>query len=62
MVLLTSQELAARAATHDRHLGRGAQLAVAKTTSENITDGARPAVKKPSGLHFKMNCLPTPAG
>ena len=33
MVLLASQELAARAATHDRHLRRGAQLAVAKTTS-----------------------------
>ena len=33
MVLLTSQELAARAATHDRHLRRGAQLAVAKTAS-----------------------------
>ena len=33
MVLLASQELAARAATHDRHLRRGAQLAVAKTAS-----------------------------
>ena len=33
MVLLASQELAARAATHDRHLRRGAQLAVAKTDS-----------------------------
>ena len=32
MVLLASQELAARAATRDRHLRRGAQLAVAKTT------------------------------
>ena len=33
MVLLAIQELAARAATHDRHLQRGAQLAVAKTAS-----------------------------
>ena len=32
MVLLASQELAARAATRDRHLRRGAQLAVAKVT------------------------------
>ena len=33
MVLLAIQELAARAPTRDRHLRRGAQLAVAKTTS-----------------------------
>ena len=45
MVLLAIQELAARAATHDRHLRHGAQLAVAKTTCSNLTDGARPAVK-----------------
>ena len=33
MVLLAIQEIAARAATRDRHLRRGAQLAVAKTAS-----------------------------
>ena len=45
MALLASQELVARAATHDRHLRHGAQPAVAKTTCSNLTDGARPAVK-----------------
>ena len=61
MVLLASQELAARAATHDRHLRHGAQLAVAKTTYSNLTDGARPAVKNRRQAVFE-NTLPAQTG
>ena len=61
MVLLASQELAARAATRDRHLRHSAQLAVAKTTCSNLTDGARPAVKNRRQAVFE-NTLPAESG
>ena len=61
MVLLASQELAARAATRDRHLRHSAQLAVAKTTCSNLTDGARPAVKNRRQAVFE-NTLPAQTG
>ena len=61
MVLLAIQELAARAATRDRHLRHSAQLAVAKTTCSNLTDGARPAVKNRRQAVFE-NTLPAQTG
>ena len=62
MMLLASQELSARVATHDQHLQGGAQPFVPETTSNIwVLTWQRPLKNGPR-VYLKCDCRPRLAG
>ena len=62
MMLLASQELSARAATHDRHLPPGAQPFVPEITSKIWVLTRQQPLKNRPRLYLKCDCRPGLAG